>query len=286
MTAAVVVGVPTYNGADTVEEALLSLLNQKGPEFLLVVVDDASCDGTSDIVAALATADPRIRLVKNRKRLGMVANWNRVLAESLRQAPEARYFAWGSDHDVWRPGWLQALTAALDADPSAVLAYSLVARVNPDESVGGDWRFDTGGVASPLDRLGRTVRNGVAGDMIYGLFRADVPRDVGGYQRVIFPDRLLLARAALRGTFVQVPEVLWTRRMGALSTPERQRHTLFSGSAPWYLRLPWWVQHPWVLDEGTAASLTYARAAGGVALRVPRAAAGRLMRAAGLGRSR
>ena len=282
MTATVVVGVPTFNGSATVEEALQSLLDQAGPELLLVVRDDASTDGTPDVVARLAERDDRVRLVVNQDRLGMVANWNAVLADARRLAPDARYFAWGSDHDIWRPDWLHDLAAALDDDPAAVLAYPLVERQHEDGRLAGGWQFDTRGVGRPRDRLGRTVRDGVAGDMIYGLARLDALGAVGGYQPVVYPDRLLLARLALRGEFVQVPRVLWNRRMGRLSTAERQRSTLFAGRPPAYARLPWWAQHVLVLREDPRARAAYAKAAGGVALRPLRATVGRLLRRLGV----
>jgi glycosyltransferase involved in cell wall biosynthesis len=282
VTASVVVGVPTYNGAATVEESLGSLLDQHGPDLAVVVVDDCSVDGTPDIVDQLAAADPRVTLVRNPRRLGMVANWNEVLAHSRRVAPEARYFAWASDHDHWHPGWLRTLVSALDAEPAAVLAYPLVSRVLPDGSVVGGWRFDTAHDPSPTRRLRSTVRDGVAGDMIYGLFRVAALDDVGGYQPVVYPDRLLLARLALRGRFLQVPEVLWTRRVGLPSTAERQRTTLFVDRPPVHTRLPWWVQHPALVGEDAVVRLAYARSAGGVALRKPRAVVGRLLRTLGL----
>lgn len=283
MTPSVVLGVPTYNGGATVREALASLLEQDGPELAVLVVDDASTDDTRAIVEDIAAADARVHVLGNSQRLGMVDNWNKVLHESLTRFPAAEFFAWGSDHDVWRPGWLHKLATALESAPSAVLAYPLVERLSGGRPVpGGHWTFDTTGHTSPVQRLGHTVRDGVAGDMIYGLFRARALAEVGGYQPVVYPDRLLLGRVALRGQFLQVPEVLWSRRMGALSTAERQRRTLFAGRPPAHARLPWWVQHPLLLSEPPVARLMYARAAGGVALRGPRAKTARFLRSVGL----
>jgi glycosyltransferase involved in cell wall biosynthesis len=52
---------PVYNEARTVELAAKRLLDVTFPcEVELVVCDDGSTDGTSDIVSALATTDPRV----------------------------------------------------------------------------------------------------------------------------------------------------------------------------------------------------------------------------------
>jgi hypothetical protein len=82
-----------------------------------------------------------------------------------------------------------------------------------------------------------------AGDMIYGLFRADALRRVGGYRPVLVPDRLLLTELALLGTFVQAPEILWRRRFRGLANLERQRQVFWPAGAPAYARAPWWLQH-------------------------------------------
>jgi len=279
-----VVGVPSYNGEAHIGDALRSLLGQIGDEVTVVVVDDASTDGTASVAAELAADSGCLHVEVNPTRLGMVANWNHALQVALRLAPEAEFFAWGSDHDLWSPRWLEAMVAALDARAPAVLAYPLSERLYPDRADRAGWRFDTVGASAPRGRLSSTVRQGVAGDMIYGLFRAEHLRALGGYARVVYPDRLLLARAALRGEFVQVDDVLWHRRMGTVSDPARQRTTLFGGRAPWHSQLPWWLEHPVVMpgEDGAAARWTYLRAGVAVARRQPRAALARLVRSAGL----
>jgi hypothetical protein len=56
--------VPTWNAAATVERALASALAEDGVPIEVVVVDDASTDGTPDLVAAIAARDPRVALLR------------------------------------------------------------------------------------------------------------------------------------------------------------------------------------------------------------------------------
>jgi hypothetical protein len=109
--------------------------------------------------------------------------------------------------------------------------------------VRGPWRFDTVDVAAPRARMRRVLRYVVAGDMIYGLARAGALDRVGSYQPVLIPDRLLLAELAREGEFVQVPELLWTRRFAAPGNIERQRRVFWLDGAPWWTRAPWWLTH-------------------------------------------
>lgn len=56
--------VPTWNAARTIARALRSVLEATAVDLECVVVDDASTDGTADVVAAIAARDPRVVLVR------------------------------------------------------------------------------------------------------------------------------------------------------------------------------------------------------------------------------
>jgi hypothetical protein len=59
---AVSVLIPARNEAAAIGDAVRAVLDSRGVEFEVVVMDDGSTDGTDDIVLALAAADPRVRL--------------------------------------------------------------------------------------------------------------------------------------------------------------------------------------------------------------------------------
>lgn len=69
--------VPAFNAARTIVATLESIRAQDYPDFDVVVVDNASTDGTGDLVRAFA--DDRIRLSTNTTVLPMAENWNRAL---------------------------------------------------------------------------------------------------------------------------------------------------------------------------------------------------------------
>lgn len=56
--------IPVYNCEKTVETAIRSILGQTYPNIEIIVVDDASTDGTRAVVEALANKNPSIRLVQ------------------------------------------------------------------------------------------------------------------------------------------------------------------------------------------------------------------------------
>jgi len=225
----------------------------------VIVVDDASTDDTVARVRALG--DARVSVHVNPERLGMLRNTNRAWALACERHPRAEFRALASDHDFWAPTWLETLRDALAAHPRAVLAAPRARRVDAaGEAIPGypGRSCDTTGMADPWGRLRAAYRAMVAGDMIYGLFRAAPFDTLGAYDPVLVPDRLLLARLALLGEFVGVEEVLWERRFAGLADLDRQRRLFWPEGAPRSARLPWWLAHAWVAardDRHLAAAL-------------------------------
>ena len=70
MNERVLVVVPTYNEAENVE-TILRRLTASVPGAHALVVDDGSPDGTGDLVAAMATADERIHLMRRTTKSGL-----------------------------------------------------------------------------------------------------------------------------------------------------------------------------------------------------------------------
>jgi glycosyltransferase involved in cell wall biosynthesis len=73
------VAIPTFNRAHLIRRTIESVLKQEYQDYDLLVVDDASCDGTVAVVEEYCRRDPRVRLVVNEQNLGLTRNWNRCL---------------------------------------------------------------------------------------------------------------------------------------------------------------------------------------------------------------
>ena len=242
----VVIGAPLYNHADDLPETLESLLIQSYRDFRLICVDDQSTDGTADVVQRYAAQDPRVVYFRNSHRLGMIDNWRRAFVLALEDTPDAEYFAWASDHDIWHPRWLATLMAELDAHPDAVLAYPRNRRIGPDGVMNDKrpWEFATAGIDDLSTRFKQTMRHMSAGNMIYGLGRVAAIRRAGVFRHVLVPDRLLLMELTLEGQFRQVPDILWFRRWyGRIFSLQRQRRAFFPTGRPLYAFVPWWISH-------------------------------------------
>lgn len=88
------IGMPVYNGAKFIREALDSLLVQTFTDFELIISDNTSTDETEAICREYAAKDERIRYVRQAKNLGPVANFKFVLDEAV-----GDYFMWAAHDD-------------------------------------------------------------------------------------------------------------------------------------------------------------------------------------------
>ena len=239
----VVFGLPAYGRPDVLGRTLESLLGQTFTDLAIVVVDDRPSPEVRAVVESYQSRDGRLTYEANAARLGMIGNWRRAFDAGRARCPGAEFFAWASDHDVWHPRWAEALVAALDEAPNAVMAYPRSLRMHPHDRRRVEGQFETAGLAAAGRRLRAAIHGLTAGNAIYGLFRADALARAGVFRRVLMPDRQILLALTLLGEFRQVPDYLWYREVSPAFSPERQRPTLFAGRAPVHTYLPLDVQH-------------------------------------------
>lgn len=120
MTAPIDVVVVNYNAGEAVIRCIESVLDQ-GEPVSVTVIDNASTDGSADLVAALCAEREEVRLVRSDANPGFATAVNRAVG------PQPRHYLLILNPDCeMRPGSLAALRSALDEDPRAALAGPLV----------------------------------------------------------------------------------------------------------------------------------------------------------------
>jgi glycosyltransferase involved in cell wall biosynthesis len=111
------VAMATYDGMRYLAEQIDSILASLAPQDELVVVDDASRDGTWAFLQACS--DPRVRIHRNPENLGVRRSFERALSMT-------RYdlvFLADQD-DVWETAKRDAMVAAFVADPGVTVVVS------------------------------------------------------------------------------------------------------------------------------------------------------------------
>lgn len=109
------VGLPVWNGAGTISTAISAILEQTFRDIELIISDNASTDNTVELCETFANSDPRIRIIRQNRNLGPIANFGTVL-----RAARGRCFMFAAADDRLEPNFIEETLAMVDACPGAV----------------------------------------------------------------------------------------------------------------------------------------------------------------------
>lgn len=126
---AVSVLMPVRDRAGPLREAVASVRAQTRGDWELLIVDDASTDGSAAAAAALAAADPRIRALALPRPHGAAGARNAGLA-----AARGRYVAFLDSDDAWHPDKLARQLAFMRARGAAI-GFTGYTRIRADGTV-------------------------------------------------------------------------------------------------------------------------------------------------------
>ena len=116
MPPTVSVALPVYNGAQYIESAVRSLLLQN-EDLEIVISDDASTDGTINIVRSIGARN--IKLISNGRNGGIFVNFNRAL-----RACSGQYIQLFCQDDLAHAGFIVSQLEALARNEKAGLVYA------------------------------------------------------------------------------------------------------------------------------------------------------------------
>lgn len=202
---AVSIGMPVFNGAEYLSDALDSIIAQTFSDFELIICDNASTDATEEICRSYAGRDSRISYHRNPNNIGAHPNYNRTFALS-----SGHYFKWAPHDDVLRPSFLHRCVEMLEANLDAVVCQTFLDYIDDDGQPIGvyDSSLQGSGSSSAPTRFGAVVLRGHPAYEVMGLFRRSALEGSLLLESFHGADRALLAELSLRGRFVQVPEPL------------------------------------------------------------------------------
>jgi glycosyltransferase involved in cell wall biosynthesis len=103
--------IPSFNRRDYVLEALESVRLQDFSDYELIIIDDASSDGSPDVIEAwLREHAVDALFVKHEKNGGVVP-----LLNEFAERARGKYLTWCSCDDVWLPGKLRRQVEAIES---------------------------------------------------------------------------------------------------------------------------------------------------------------------------
>lgn len=235
----VTIGMPVYNESRFIKDSIESLLAQTYPNLRIVVWDNASTDGTAEIVADRTSVDGRLELVQRPGNVGALQNFN----EAARQA-DGEYFMWAAGHDLWSPDYVEGLVAVLENDRRASVAFGDVSWIGEDGAP-AEARpsrvVDMNGINNPVTRF--NLMFWLDQNAIYGVVRSRALRRSRLMPDCAAPGAVFLAELAILGRLRHVPDVTFYRRLNRPAEERLERYERYAAtfySSPRRQRFPHW----------------------------------------------
>jgi glycosyltransferase involved in cell wall biosynthesis len=221
---------PTYNGARYLPEAIRTCLDQTYRNIELVVVDDASTDGTPEVLASVG--DPRLRVIRHEVNRKLPGALNTGFA-----AARGDYLTWTSDDNRYMPVAVERMLTYLQARPDTAFVCAGYVFINPDGS-----RADRPPRApGPIWLL--PVRNVIGACFLY---RREVAEKIGPYNESCFlaEDYEYWLRVQRRFRIGVIPEPLYEYRQHETSLSSTYEHGRIVDAAE-RAKLAAWAKEPW-----------------------------------------
>jgi len=124
----VTIGLPTFNRADLLKEALDDFRGQTFSDFELLIFDNASTGPrVRELCERVATEEGRVRYIRYDKNRGPAANFWYVWEQA-----RSPYFMWASDDDVWSADFIERAIVALTENPKFSACFCQIENINTD----------------------------------------------------------------------------------------------------------------------------------------------------------
>lgn len=207
-TPLVSIGMPVCNADKFLAKTIESVLSQEYTSYELIISDNASQDKTREICLEYAKRDSRITYLRNEINIGPTNNFSRCFESS-----SGVFFMWAADHDLWHPQFLTILMQELIKTESVVLCYPRTVYIDVNDrpiQLTPDV-LDTRGMGA-VERFIKVMWELNWCNLVYGLFRASVLRNINLTKKLLAADLVFVAELSLYGTIAQIDMPLFYRR--------------------------------------------------------------------------
>lgn len=207
-TPLVTIGLPVYDSEKHLRQSMDSLLAQTYADFVLIISDNASNDGTQSICQQYAASDARVKYYRNDKNIGNPSNFNRVF-----NLTTTKYLKWSTADDFWEPTFLEHALSVMERDETIALCYPKTYIVDADGLNPQAYEDRLHLVQEdPVDRFLALISAIGLAHQHLGVIRTSLLRQTHLLGKHVGSDINLLAELSLYGKIYELPERLFYRR--------------------------------------------------------------------------
>jgi len=226
--------IPCYNARETIAEAVRSALDQTHQSLEVIVVDDASKDGTPELLRQLSLSDPRIQVIYLTQNAGPSAARNIAIREA-----RGEWLALLDADDIYEPDRIRTLLEVALTQQADMVADNILMEEYPR---GGNRAiaFPFNQAANPIELtllsfLASTVQNG---ELNFGFLKPLIKRSFLVKEGLSFStkyrvgeDFLLFTECLLRGARLLIlpkPGYIYRRRKDSITVSGRYNNSILS----------------------------------------------------------
>ena len=190
----VTVGVPVLNGADLLERALTSIVQQTYRNLEIVVSDNQSSDRTAEIIEEFANRDARFKCHRQERQLSAFTHFRFVLDQA-----QGEFFFWAPHDDWWSPQYIEHGVALMLRNPSASAVMGSIRYYNAleEEVLRYDPPYGVSGTCV-YHRISYYLTHPVTDHLFYSFFRSTSLRGTI-WSRSTAPEKVVIMHVLLAG---------------------------------------------------------------------------------------
>jgi hypothetical protein len=207
---------PVFNGMRYLRESIESCLGQSHRNLELIIVDDASTDGTPAMIAEYARKDPRVVAIRNAKNMRLPRSLNTGFSRAT-----GDLLTWTSDDNNYATGGIEALVRYLCTWPDIDFVYSATRRIDEAGRI-----LEKAAYRQPPWAL---IDSNVIGSFL--LYRRKIYEELGGFRTDMeyVEDYEYWVRVYLRFAMMRLSLPLYDYRMHSESLTARVKHLELGG---------------------------------------------------------
>lgn len=202
------IAVPVYNDEKYIRRTVESCLDQAAR---IVIYDNASTDGTSEICTGLAAQHPSIYYIRHPENIGAFENFKKSLFDC-----ETEYFCWVGSHDMLDKGYSLPILEAMERNRNISLGAGTIVYIDEDDRKTGQvtktlWAAQTAGSMS-LDRAGICATKIKDCFLFYSIHRTKSAKAAWFDKPSLGFDRAFICRMAVEGEIFYHPMSVFLAR--------------------------------------------------------------------------
>lgn len=200
---------PTFNQKAYIEQTIRSVLNQTYKNWELIILDDGSTDGTSEIIKSFRDSRIRYFFQENAGIAQLTKTYNKAFAKC-----NGRFIAMLDGDDYW-PDYKLAQQTKAFVSPDIVLSYGLCRIVNQKGKKISDWKLPEDPAIANNDPVGSALKGLLFERYSFipnltVMMQTNALKKIGGFVEVegMYHDFPTWVRLSLEGRFAALPVCL------------------------------------------------------------------------------